>query len=358
MLQIKSHVVADMGPSSGNPRNSEGAFLKLKDGRLLFAYSRFVGSSYADFSHSCIACRYSNDEGETWTETRDLFYPEEHGAINIMSVSLMRMINEDIGMFYLIRYTTDEMRLYLRRSSDEGKTWSEARPCMPEAGYYVVNNDRIIRLSSSGRLVIPASWHDSRGANGKACFFLSDDDGESWKRSQELCILTSKYTRSGLQEPGIIELRTGVLWAWARTDMGRQYEMFSTDQGENWSEPAPSRFTSPLSPMSVKRDHTSNQLLAIWNPIPQFPTRKFHKSTMGRFPFIGAVSGDEGENWGQPFVIELDEQRGYCYTAIHFTEDDSVLLAYCAGGEKDQSCLARLTIRKIKLSEICNRGTA
>ena len=41
-------------------------------------------------------------------------------------------------------------------SSDQGRTWSEPVLCMPGAGYYVTNNDRIIRLGS-GRLVVPAA---------------------------------------------------------------------------------------------------------------------------------------------------------------------------------------------------------
>ena len=37
------------------------------------------------------------------------------------------------------------MRIVLRKSFDEGSTWSEPVCCMTEAGYYVVNNDRVIQ---------------------------------------------------------------------------------------------------------------------------------------------------------------------------------------------------------------------
>lgn len=60
------------------------------------------------------------------------------------------------------------------------------------------------------------------------------------------------HSSSGLQEPGVVELKNGVLWAWARTDLGRQYEMFSMDGGEHWSDSQPSWFTGPCSPLSVK----------------------------------------------------------------------------------------------------------
>nr|WP_246358875.1 sialidase family protein [Paenibacillus phytorum] len=157
---------------------------------------------------------------------------------------------------------------------------------------------------------------------------------------------------SGLQEPGLIELKEDVLWAWARTDLGRQYEMFSADGGETWSTPIPSRFTSPNSSLSMKRIPGSGFLLAVWNPIPNYETRVLEKHSWGRTPMIGAISKDNGQTWEGNFAVEREEDHGgYCYTAIHFTED-SVLLAYCAGEPEDVICLSRLRVRKIPLSSI------
>ena len=42
MEQILRHTMP------GNPRNSEGSFVKLSDGTLYFAYSRYCGSSASD----------------------------------------------------------------------------------------------------------------------------------------------------------------------------------------------------------------------------------------------------------------------------------------------------------------------
>ena len=35
----------ELPPGPGNPRNSEGDFIELKDGRVLYAYSRFNGKT-------------------------------------------------------------------------------------------------------------------------------------------------------------------------------------------------------------------------------------------------------------------------------------------------------------------------
>lgn len=365
MLEQLGKIVLDLPPASRNPRNSEGAFLELEDGRLLFAYSRFTGDSYDDTSKACIAVCYSADEGSTWSEPRIIARPEDHEAMNIMSSSLLHMRNGDIGLFYLIRYGWHDLRLNLRRSSDEGETWSEPICCIPGMGYFVTNNDRVVRLSS-GRLVVPAGYHKLKGESrtdwksfdGRAitCFFLSDDDGLTWRESRNFCALISPHSQSGLQEPGLIELRKDVLWAWARTDMGRQYEMFSFDGGETWSEAGASGFISPNSPLSMKRIPDCDFLMAVWNPIPNYVTRPLEKHSWGRTPLIGAISKDNGRTWEGHFAVEGEDERGgYCYTAIHFTRD-SVLLAYCAGEPEDNICLNRLRVRRIPLSLI--RGDA
>lgn len=360
MLPQKGHIVCDIPPTEGFPRNSEGAFLELRDGRLLFAYSRFYGETHSDTAKAGIAARYSTDEGETWSEDEWLAKPEEHEARNIMSVSLLRMRNGDIGLFYLIRYGFQDMRLHLRRSADEGKTWGPSVCCVPGAGYYVTNNDRVIRLSS-GRLVIPAAYHKLKSGDGEqwqafdgrgiTFFLLSDDDGQTWREAANYCALAAPRSKRGLLEPGVVELKNGVLWAWARTDMACQYEMFSTDGGETWSLPAPSPFTSPDSPLSMKR-MPQGQLVAVWNPVPNYATRPYPRHTAGRTPLIGAISGDEGKSWGSFFTLEQEDHAGYCYTAIHFIRDEAMLLAYCAGAAEDISCLSRLRIRKVRLSEL------
>ena len=354
-------IVLDLAPGPGNPRNSEGAFLDLRDGGILFVYSRFTGTSFADEAAARIAQRTSRDAGETWSGERFIDTPEEKTAMNVMSVSLLRLGNGDIGLFYLLRRSWHDMRMYLRRSSDEGRTWGQPICCSPATAYYVVNNDRVIRLAS-GRLVIPAAVHPAlTDANDHhaldwralALFFLSDDDGRTWRQSQGLSSLPVSHTRSGLQEPGVIEVAPNHLWAWARTDLGRQYEFFSTDGGETWTVPAPSRFTSPNSPLSMKRLAATGKLLAVWNPAPAYETRTLRPYGGDRTPLVVATGTSANEPWTAAALVDGYDgiDAGFCYTAIHETQD-GVLLAYCAGGEADLHRLARLRVRKLPLSAL------
>src|SRR5690606_11255730 len=109
-----------LNPGENNPRNSEGDFIKLKDGRILYIYSHFVGHSSSDFGQSHLAARYSSDEGNTWTDSDEIVV-ENEGAMNVMSVSLLRLQNGQIALFYARKNSIHDCIPYMRISSDEGK---------------------------------------------------------------------------------------------------------------------------------------------------------------------------------------------------------------------------------------------
>ncbi len=54
-------------PGEGNPRNAEGDFIELKDGRIMFVYSYFTGGG-SDHAAGHLAARFSRDGGKNWTD--------------------------------------------------------------------------------------------------------------------------------------------------------------------------------------------------------------------------------------------------------------------------------------------------
>lgn len=124
--------------------------------------------------------------------------------------------------------------------------------------------------------------------------------------------------------------------------------------GDTWSVPRPSCFRSPCSPLSMKRIPGRGHLLALWNDhsrVHGHRSTDWQSSSWGRTPLSLAVSMDDGKTWGAATDVETDPNRGFCYTAIHFTEDD-VLLAYCCGGGRTKSlqdlCIRRMTLKDLK----------
>lgn len=362
-------IILDLAPTPENQRNSEGAFIYLKNGDILFAYSRYSGG----IDDGCTADIYgiiSKDDGETFGEPFEIITHEQMNADNIMSVSFLRMANDDIGMFFLAKRDQDQCICYLIRSADEGKTWSEAVLCSEPTGYICVNNDRVIR-TESGKILVPAAlyqpiirYDDNGNKIFKGCttgdlhIYESDDDGYTWNTIvKDITIPISRGCTSGVQEPGLLETEKGKLWCFIRNFSSRQYECFSEDDGKTWDTPLPSCFMSPASPLCSKK-LSDGRIIAIWNPIPAYFGRQtvFENGmwTGGRDPLVLAVSTDNGKTFGTPVVIdkdELDERRGFCYTAIFETKDNSILLGYCAGSQADRGILCRTRIRKVSLSE-------
>lgn len=371
---MDSNITLELSPGSGNARNSEGSFVTLDDGRILFAYTRYISDDNDDAAPSEIVTRISSDGGCTWSRDDRLLIPRGD-AENIMSVSLLRLgLGQGLGQASrrIALLVSQKRHLgagmsctpLLHFSEDEMETLSPPSEVIPRQEYHVVNNDRMIQLAS-GRLVIPVSQHRvgiQRFSNpGLIFFLLSDDEGQTWQESR------SSFYRCfpdghGWQEPGAIQLKDGRLWAWMRTGWsgnercGRQWQTFSSDEGLTWSEPEESSFVSPYSPLSIKRNPLTGDLLAVWNdhsgrfPTPSYdiPDHPGARWGIHRTPLVCAFSHDDGETWTRHTLLEGSPNHGFCYTAIHFVED-AVLLAYCAGPTATSQVLDHLRIRRLSL---------
>ena len=84
--------------SKGNPRNSEGSFVKLADGTIYFIYTRYNGSSSSDHASADLAAVTSADQGKSWSKP---FIVLKNRAMNIMSPSLLRLNDGRIALTYL-----------------------------------------------------------------------------------------------------------------------------------------------------------------------------------------------------------------------------------------------------------------
>ena len=327
--------VLKLVPSENNPRNSEGDFITLDDGRILFIYSHYVGSSASDNAPAHLAARYSNDGGKSWTE-EDEVVVENEGGMNVMSVSLLRLQNGDIALFYLRKNSGEDCIPMLRVSKDEADTWSEAIPCITDKqGYFVLNNARVIQLRD-GRLLMAVALHQLPGGqwSGKANLYgyYSDDNGQTWQSSSPVPDTTDIIT----QEPGLIEMNDGRVMMYIRASGGFQLLSYSSDRGETWSHVETSNIPSPLSPATIEKIPATGDWLLVWNNNDGSNPEIKDKRT----PLTMAISGDEGKTWEKIQNIHDDPDGWYCYIAIHFVSDDEALLGYCAGSQSRNTHLS------------------
>ncbi len=355
--------VCELSRGADNPRNSEGCFARLRDGSLLFAYSRYRGDVGEDDSPCEIAGLISRDGGLSFEPLpAPLVSAAAHGAENVMSPSLARLPNGELALFYLCKYPPCSA-YYMRKALGADETrFGEALCVIPreDGVYYVVNNARVQTLSD-GRVLVPAARHRVvRRPDGtpdaayyaESLLYVGDPDGQGWRRLPRVFRLPRRgRSETGLQEPGVLQLPDGSLYLYFRTDRCFQYESVSFDGGVRWSVPDASRFTSPDSPMLLTRDPFSGRVFAFWNPTPNFNGRLPENGpwiSAGRTPFVMAVSAD-GFRFSSYTVLGEEPDRGYCYPAAFFTDADTLLLSYCCGGPEDGTCLTRTVIERIVL---------
>lgn len=349
-----ARVVLTLPPGLDNPRNSEGAFIHLKDGTLLFAYTHFLGAKGSDDAPAQIVSRISHDGGLTWTTRDSAPLVRRDGAANVMSVSFLRLHDGRIALFYIRKDSIASAHVFVQFSSDEARTWSAPIQCIHDPGYYVLNNDRVIQLHS-GRILVPVALHSTADGGftneGRAMVYFSDDAGKTWRRSSSV-LRSPAPTPDGLQEPGVVELRGGRLMMFMRTALGSQYLSYSSDGGDTWTTPQASSIQSPLSPASMRRIPSTGDILLVWNDHSRVPAslRVSAHSYGKRTPLTVAVSSDGGKTWRHARNLADDPDGCYCYVAITFIQD-RVLLAFCATG-KGMPCLSRLEIVSLPISSL------
>ena len=306
-----------------HPRYSEGSVALLTDGTLLYATTEFTDGA-EDAARAHIIARESRDGGRTWGDVRVL--QKNVGERNVMSVTVRRMepgaVGGPLGLFYLVKNGPDDLKIYLKISTDEAKTFGEP-VCVTDApGYHVMNNDRVTVLSS-GRIVCPISWDDDIGGKDGShfvCFcYFSDDGGRSWSKSSDSIDLP----RRGAMEPGVIELKDGRLMMIMRTQLGQIATAISTDGGDHWGEVSQLSVEAPEAPATIRRIPATGDLLLVWNN--NYKPGAGHSGK--RTPLAAAVSSDEGRSWRHVRNLESDSNQAYTYTSALFVKD-RVLLTY------------------------------
>lgn len=313
-----------VAPTEEFPRHSEGDLVELKDGRLLFAWSRKVGGE--DTSEGCIVGLISNDNGATWPGEPKVIRPVWDGVADVMSVSFCRS-SRGLHLFFLARLANPPSgnfysgcnRVFQIISTDEGQTWSAPTAVSTRFAYTILNNARALRIST-GRMIlpvasVPGSIFDFYNEQRVYCL-ISDDEGQSWRESNELAIIGT-----GLMEPGVAESGDGSLYMSIRTKTGYLYEAKSYDGGAYWSAPQPSSIASAEAPSTVVRAPHTGEFWLLWCHTP-YTGKWFERHHIGL-----TISRDSGATWSEPVTLEYHPDHSFGYISALF-HHESLLITY------------------------------
>lgn len=324
-------------------RSGEGSVVQLHDGSLLLMYGQFEGPG--DFDCTSLIERRSHDGGVTWSAPRVLRTTPD-GAMNIMSVSLLRLGSGRVACVYLCQDSETASRVMFMTADADAQQWTEPR-AISGAGYYVVNNDRLIQLTT-GRLLIPFA-RDIEGPGRSACGCLwSEDEGRSWQVGQQIRIdkhhilppraIDPNNTDAvqaiaegdvHCQEPGVIELADGRVMMWSRSTGGFCYRAYSSDGGKTWNSfRAIAEFNTPCSPQSIRRLHGARRLVMLLND--RGPIAYGHPDFYLRRPLVIGVSDDDGATWRAHGLLEPETVVSNCYYSI-CEHGENVVFTYYEG---------------------------
>ncbi len=298
------------------PRASEGDLVELRDGRLLLVWSDYYTGTGWDGSPARLTGRTSADGGRTWGRPFVVVAGANGG--NVMSVSLLRADSGDLLLVYYDQLPDAQARgMVLRRSADDGVTWSDPVAITPENGNRHVANNACLRRLDSGRIVLSCREY-VEGVRWPYCLY-SDDEGRTWSAGQHVPdpgLTPEQRNEQNVNEPAVAQLADGRLLMTMRTTAGGQFFSHSDDGGTTWTKPVLSPLRGTCSPAAIRRIPGTGDLLAIWT-----------YGLAGRTPLVSAVSRDGGSTWEHLKRVEQSQYHGYGYTSITFVRD-RVYLTY------------------------------
>jgi sialidase-1 len=255
----------------------------------------------------------STDNGANWSEQLVVWDDSTNVCGNpcpVVDAStgtiflLMTWNRGDDGETEIIHKTSqDTRRVFVVKSTDEGKTWSQPEDItqttkQPEWGWYATGPGVGIQIHDAphkGRLVIPAnhSYDDPVGEVRKGPFeygahvIYSDDHGQSWQMGGTI--------RPKMNESQIFEAADGegTLVMNMRSYFGRnrRAQAMSKDGGDTWTEPEDvPDLIEPVCQASVVRyswpEQSQKSILLFSNP-----------AATSRMNMTIKLSNDEGKTW-------------------------------------------------------------
>ena len=241
-----------------------------------------------------IIVRRSSDNGKTWSNIETVVNFPYGKSASDPSMIVDKVTNEIFLFYNYMDLDTEKDIYYLHvvKSADNGKTWSEPMDITSQIAKPEWHKD--FKFITSGRGIQTRSGkllHTMVNLNSGLHLFGSDDHGKTWY-----------FIDTPIQpadESKVIELADGTLMINARVNgKGMRYVHTSTDEGKTWTTKEAAEIIDPgcnasiIRKNSMEEGNKKNRLL--------FSNAKSKK---GRVNMTVRISYDEGKTWSEGKTI-------------------------------------------------------
>lgn len=237
----------------------------------------------------------------------------------------------ELFLFYKVGRNISEWYTNIRKSKDEGKTWSEPNELVKgdrggrgpvRCKVVTLSNENMIAGASTEKGIWTA-YADYSSDGGKT-WTLSDPirinveyHGENTSEDSDIQVSTQSFYGRGVIQPTIWESEQGKIHMLLRTTEEKIYRADSDDYGKNWSEAYETVLPNNNSGIDVAKC-SDGTLILCSNPIA--------KNWGPRTPITLQISRDNGKTWKEEYVLE-NIPGEYSYPCI-IADGDKIYVSY------------------------------
>jgi len=222
----------------------------------------------------------------------------------------------DLLLFYKIGPSPSTWKGWLKTSSDNGKTWSQAKLLSDFGGSIGPVKNKPVLLSN-GTLLAPSS---TEGDGWKIHFEASKDFGKTWRM---IGPINDGKTTNAIQ-PSILIHKNGKLQILARSKERALMQSWSSDNGETWSALTPANLPNNNSGTDAVTLKDGRHLLVYNHVLPPADARN---GKGARTPLNLSWSKD-GKKWYAALILEDSPISQYSYPSIIQSSDGMVHVVY------------------------------
>ncbi len=224
------------------------------------------------------------------------------------------------------KWCSGDTYLFFKRSTNFGKTWTDLELLTDRQGLL----GRSKPYKNGDTWIIPVE--DEK--EWKPVFLLSENNARSWK-----FVSPEKMDpENHLIQPTLVEVASGNLLAYLRSQEGHIFETSSNNGGKSWSKPSPTSLPNNNSGIDMLK-LKNGELLLAYNPTtgsknndklsdkwPKDMPTEFNKWGP-RTPLRLSISQDKGVTW--PLHQDIEKGQGeYSYPTLLQGRSSKVHLVY------------------------------